>query len=98
MPLARYRDSSNGQPLMYAALASQKNHMAVYLMGVYGDEAERETFLEEYRSTGTRLDMGSSCVRFRRIEDLPVELLGRAIARYSVDDYIAATEEARSSG
>ena len=58
---------------------------------------EREAFLEEYRSTGKRLDMGKSCVRFRRIDELPVELIGHAIAQSSVEDFIATTEAARTA-
>ena len=86
VPLSRYPDTYNKQPLMLAALASQKNHMAVYLTGVYADEGSRERFADAYKETGKRLDMGKSCVRFRRLDDLPVELIGEAIAEYSVDD------------
>ncbi len=88
VPLETYPDTYNGQPLMYAALASQKNHMAVYLSGVYADEGHREEFLDKYRETGKRLDMGKSCVRFRRIDDLPVELIGETIAAVDVGSFI----------
>ena len=69
VPLSTCPDTYNGQPLMYAALASQKRHMAVYLTGIYLDEAEREAFEEAYRATGKRFDVGRSCVRFRSLED-----------------------------
>jgi uncharacterized protein YdhG (YjbR/CyaY superfamily) len=95
VPLATYPDTYNGQPLMYAALASQKNHMAVYLSGVYADEERREIFLDKYRETGKRLDMGKSCVRFRRIDDLPVELIGDTIAGIDVDTFIEVYEAGR---
>ena len=68
VPLAVYPDTYNGKPLMYAALASQKNHMAVYLSGVYADPGARDEFHERYRETGKKLDMGKSCVRFRSID------------------------------
>ena len=88
VPLAIQPDTYNGKPLMYAALASQKRHMAVYLSGVYADAEAREDFEEEYRATGKRLDMGKSCVRFRRLEDLPIELIRDAIARYPVSEFV----------
>jgi uncharacterized protein YdhG (YjbR/CyaY superfamily) len=95
VPLATYPDTYNGQPLMYAALANQKNHMAVYLTGVYADEDQRDAFLDKYRETGKRLDMGKSCVRFRRIDDLPVELIGDTIAETDVDTFVEVYEASR---
>jgi uncharacterized protein YdhG (YjbR/CyaY superfamily) len=95
VPLERHPDTYNGQPLMYAALASQKNHMAVYLSSVYADADRREAFLSEYRETGKRLDIGKSCVRFRRIDDLPVELIGETIGAVDVDTFIAQYEASR---
>ena len=95
VPLETYPTTYNGQPLMYAALASQKNHMAIYLSGVYADEERREAFLDRYRETGKRLDMGKSCVRFRRIDDLPVELIGDTIAGIDVDTFIEVYEAGR---
>ncbi|MFN2114098.1 MAG: iron chaperone [Anaerolineae bacterium] len=95
VPLATHPDTYNGQPLMYAALASQKNHMAVYLMGIYGSEDSWADFEEAYRATGKRYDVGKSCVRFKRIDDLPLELIGEKVAETSVDEFIAAAEAAR---
>ena len=74
VPLEVYPDTYNGKPLMYAALASQKNHFAVYLSGIYQDDGRRDGFLEAYKDTGKRLDVGQSCVRFRKIEDVPFEV------------------------
>lgn len=95
VPLETYPDTYNGQPLMYAALASQKNHMAVYLTGVYADEAALETFVRDYEATGAKLDMGKSCVRFKRLTDLPLDVLGRTIAAVGVDDFLAMMERAK---
>ena len=97
VPLERYPDTYNGQPLLYAALASQKNYMAVYLTGVYIDSDRRDDFLDRYRSTGKRLDVGKSCVRFRRLDDLPVELIGEAIAALDVDTFIEVHDRARTT-
>jgi len=95
VPLETYPKTYNGSPLMYAALASQKNHMAVYLSGVYSDDGSRDLFLDAYRATGKKLDMGKSCVRFKKLDDLPVELIGETIASMSVDDFIEVYEVAR---
>jgi hypothetical protein len=92
VPLERFPDTYNGQPLAVAALASQKNHMALYLMGVYGEDDV--WFRERWAATGKRLDMGKSCVRFRRLEDVPLDVIGEAIARNSVDDMVVAHERA----
>jgi hypothetical protein len=80
------------EPLPFAALASQKNYMAVYLGCVYGSEEEAAWFREAYLTTGKKLDMGKSCVRFKRLADLPVELIGEAVARIPVAQFIARYE------
>lgn len=97
VPLDVYPDTYNKKPLMYAALASQKNHMAVYLSGIYINEEKRSAFDAAYRATGRRYDAGKSCVRFRKLEDLPLDLIGESIAEYSVDEFIRISESARAS-
>ena len=92
VPLERFPDTYNGEPLSVAALASQKRHMALYMMGVYG--ADDEWFRERWEATGHKLNMGKSCVTFRRLDDVPLDVVGEAIARTSVDDLIAAHERA----
>ena len=96
VPLETYPDTYNKQPLMYAALASQKNHMAVYLTNVYADEASLDWFRDAYRATGKKLDMGKSCVRFRQIDDLPLEVIGQAVARTPVAEFLEYYERSRS--
>jgi len=93
IPLSTYPDTYNGQPLMYAALASQKNYMAVYLTNVYGNPKLEEWFLAEYKKTGKKLDMGKSCVRFKTIDDLPLELIGKTIAKTTPEDMIDVFEK-----
>ena len=88
VPLETQPDTYNGEPLLFAALASQKNHMAVYLTSVYADEQNAAAFKAAYWATGKRLDMGKSCVRFKRIDDLPLELIGEVIKSTSVRDFI----------
>jgi len=96
VPLDHYPDAYNGKPLLYVGLASQKRHMALYLSGVYADDELREAFLDEYRASGKKLDMGKSCVRFTKLENLPVELIGKVVGALSVDDFIAQYEASRS--
>ena len=97
IPLATYPTTYNKQPLVYASLASQKNYISIYLMGVYADSETEDWFVQRYRASGKRLDMGKSCVRFRTLEDLPLDLVGEAISRTSVDSFIGYYEAARSS-
>ncbi len=89
VPLATYPDTYNGKPLMYAALASQKNYMAVYLTSVYAMPGMLEQFQADYRATGKKLDMGKSCVRFRRLDDLPLDVLASTIAAVEAEDFVA---------
>lgn len=96
IPLKDYPNTYNKKPLLYAALASQKNHMAVYLHAVYGDDDIATWFRDAYADTGLKPDIGRSCVRFKKIEQLPVELIGQAIARVSTADFIAMYEASRS--
>lgn len=95
IPLSRHPDTYNKQPLAVAGLASQKGYMALYLMSVHGDEGLRAWFESAYRDTGKRMDMGRSCIRFRKLEHLPLELVGEAIAKVSAEDFIANFEASR---
>jgi hypothetical protein len=89
------------QPLPFAALASQKNHMALYLMGLYcgcaegkgGLTADATWFQTTWAKTGKKLDMGKSCVRFKKLDDLALDVIGEAIRRVPAKTYIARYEE-----
>jgi uncharacterized protein YdhG (YjbR/CyaY superfamily) len=96
VPLETCPDTYNGKPLMYAALGSQKDHMAVYLTGIYMDEGAREEFEARYRDTGKRMDMGKSCVRFRKLEDLPLPLIGEAIGQIPADEFVERVKAVHS--
>ena len=96
IPLERYPDTYNKRPLMYAALASQKNHMSLCLMCVYSHKESRVRFEEKFKASGKKLNMGKSCVRFKRLEDLPLDVVGEAIAGTSVDAYIRFYQESRT--
>lgn len=92
VPLERYPKTYNGKPLMYAALASQKQHMSIYLTGIYIRDETRQEFEEKYRATGKRFDVGKSCVRFRKLADLPLPLIGQAVGLMEVDKFIEEVE------
>jgi hypothetical protein len=81
------------QPLNYASLGSQKNHMALYLMCAYGDPETNQWFRQAYEAAGKKLDMGKACVRFKKLDDLPLQVIGRVIARVSVKKYVARVEQ-----
>jgi len=97
VPLERFPDTYNGQPLALAGLASQKGYMSLHLNNVYGDPDTERSFKERYEASGKRLDMGKSCVRFKRLEDLPLEVIGETIARTDLYRYLEHYTEARGS-
>ena len=92
VPLKRYPQTYNGQPLMYVALAAQKNNYALYLMSVYGDTRQAAWLQEQFRKAGKKMDMGKSCLRFKKLEDLPLDAIAQIVAHTAVDDLIAVHE------
>lgn len=84
-------------PLPFANLGSQKSYMVVHLMNLYGDTKASEWFRKVWQGAGKKLDMGKACVRFKRLEDVPLQVIGQAIARTSVADYIAHIESAMAA-
>ncbi|MEP2024522.1 MAG: DUF1801 domain-containing protein [Reichenbachiella sp.] len=95
VPLKIYPDTYNKKPLMFAALASQKNHMAVYLSGIYCDESLREKFELDYKASGKKMDMGKCCVRFKKLENLPLDVIGWAIGAVDMETFVLFTKENR---
>ena len=89
-------------PLGYAALAAQKNYYSLYLGALYcgcgldakGRTPDAEWFVKEWAKTGKKLDMGKSCVRFKKLEDLPLDLIGKVFSRIPVKSYIEQYEAA----
>jgi len=92
VPLEVYPDTYNKKPLMYAALANQKNHMAVYLTGIYMDDKLYQEFEDSYKKTGKRYDVGKSCVRFRKLDDLPLPLIGESIKAMDMEEFVRRTK------
>jgi hypothetical protein len=95
IPLERYPDTYNRQPLSYIVLAAQKNHYALYLLSAYQD-AERAAWLKDaFKRAGKKFDMGKSCLRFHRLEDLPLDVIAQMVASTSVEEHIASYEAGR---
>ena len=92
IPLTRYPKTYNKQPLCYAALAAQKNYYAVYLMAVYG---KQQNIAAEFTKRGKTLDMGKSCVRFKTLDELPLDVIGSLIASTPPEEMIALYEASR---
>ena len=93
VPLETCSDTYNGKPLMYAALASQKNYMSVYLMGCYMDPDVQNKFEKAYAAFGKRFDAGKSCIRFKKVDDLPLDILGETIASIDVETFIKRSKK-----
>ena len=81
------------QPLPFACLGSQKNHIAIHLMNVYGDPATEKWFRKAWQASGKKLDMGKACVRFKKLQDVPLNVIGQVIARTPVKNYIDRIEK-----
>lgn len=79
-------------PLPYANLGSQKNHIALYSMPVYGHPETLAWLQKAWKATGKKLDMGKSCIRFKSIDDVPLEVVGELFRKVSVKAYIEQME------
>ena len=86
VPLDRHPKTNNGQPLCYAALAAQKNYLSLYLMPV--DAAALARLKAAFVKAGKKLDMGKSCIRFKRADDLPLDAIGAEIAAVPVETFV----------
>ena len=83
------------QPLPFLAMASQKNFIAVYHMGIYANKEIYDWFVAEYpKHCKTKLDMGKSCIRFKKMNDIPYELLGELATKMTVQEWITTYETA----
>lgn len=81
------------QPLPFVGILSQKQHVGWYAFCLYSDPELIESFTEAYKATGKRVDMGKSCVRFKKFDDMPLELIGQTVRNISVDKFVGAYEE-----
>jgi uncharacterized protein YdhG (YjbR/CyaY superfamily) len=95
IPLERYPNTYNKQPLAYIGLAAQKNHYALYLMGCYADSEHDQKLRAGFEQAGKKLDMGKSCLRFKRLDDLPFDVLAETIASLTPDEFIQLYERVK---
>lgn len=95
IPLSRHPDTYNKQPLIYMALAAQKNNYALYMTNVYGDKTIMDKLVAAYKAAGRRLDMGKSCLRFKSLDELPLDLIAEIVASTPMKRHIELAEAAR---
>lgn len=79
-------------PLPYISLASQKAHMALYLMCIQEGSELEKWFREAWAKSGNKLDMGKCCVRFKKLEDVALDVIGETVKRVTVEDFVADYE------
>jgi uncharacterized protein YdhG (YjbR/CyaY superfamily) len=96
IPLERYPNTYNRQPLSYVALAAQKNYYALYLTSAYQDSEQGKQLAEAFKRAGKKLDMGKSCLRFKTLDDLPLDVIARVVASTPPEKWIAQFEAARA--
>ncbi len=81
-------------PLPFISVASQKNFVALYHMGIYADPQLLDWFVTEFpQHSKKKLDMGKSCMRFKKMEDIPFDLIGALCEKIAVDEWIAMYEK-----
>lgn len=87
------------QPLPFMGMASQKNFIAFYHMGIYADKKLLDWFVKEFpKHSKSKLDMGKSCIRFKKADDIPYKLIGELVKKISVKEWIAKYESAFKKG
>jgi Domain of unknown function (DU1801) len=96
VPFKRYPHAGNDKPLCYAALAAQKNGYSLYGMCIYTNKALHARLRAAFKKMGQKPDMGKSCIRFKRLEDLPLDVIGDLIAAVPVEQYIEIYEKSQA--
>ena len=97
IPFDIFAETYNKQPLAYMSLASQKNYMPLYMKNIYFDPKLKKWFFEEFEKAGKKIDMGKSCLRFKKLEQLPLDVIGKAVAHTSVNEFIEIYKHARKT-
>jgi len=95
VPLAVYPDTYNKQPLGYVALASQKNYLSLHLMPVYGDKRQEQRLRDAFAAKGRELDMGQACIRFKRADDLDLDVIGDIVASTPMERWVEIAKSVR---
>jgi hypothetical protein len=95
VPLERFPDTYNKQPLAYVSLGAQKNYNSLYLMAIYSDTDEDRRFREAWARGGRALHMGKSCLRFRTLDDVDLDLIAETVAAFPVERFLATYQRIR---
>jgi hypothetical protein len=98
IPLSTHPDTYNGEPLSYVALMAQKNYNSLYLMWLYSDPDEYAEFVKAWADSGLKLNMGKSCLRFKTLNDVNLDIIASTVAKTSVDRFLADYERLRNRG
>ena len=95
VPLTKYPSTYNKKPLLFAAISAQKNYFSLYLTPVYQSKELEKELKKEYKKADLKVNMGKSCLRFKKLSELPLEFIGELISRIEVEDFIRIYEESR---
>ena len=95
VPLARYPDTYNGHALWYVGLGSPKSYLSLHLMSVYADPGHARRLRDGFKAAGKQLDMGKSCIHFRRADDLPLDVIGELVGAVPLERWVAVAKAAR---
>ena len=98
IPLATQPDTYNGEPLSYVALMGQKNYNSLYLMWLYSDPVEHAQFVEDWAASGLKLNMGKSCLRFKTLKDVDLDIIAKTVAKTSVEHFVDNYERLHNRG
>jgi hypothetical protein len=96
IPLADYPETYNKRPLMYVALAAQKNYSSLYLMSAYSSKRHLKQLQDAFKKAGKKLDIGKSCIRFKSADDLELGVIGELVSSIPPHKWIQIYEELRS--
>jgi hypothetical protein len=95
VPLKVLPDTYNKQPLLYAALGAHKSYYTLYLMAPYGSAEGRARLARGFKKAGKKLDMGKSCMHFKSVDDLPLDVIAESIASTPMKKYIQIYKDSR---
>lgn len=97
VPFSTVEKTYNNQPLLYAAIASQKQYISLYLMSIYAFEEARERFESDWKASGKKLNVGKACIRFKNLDAAPLGVIERALGQVTVEEYVSRYLEVRGS-
>lgn len=97
VPLDVYPDTYNREPLCYAAIGNQKNHMSLYLMSTYADTPQYRQLVAGFEAAGMKLDMGKACIRFKKLDDLPLDVIADVAAAVPVQAFVESAKKLQAA-